>query len=98
LVQPSTRQPQIQSLDDPLLKSLKVGVQIIGDGFANTPPAHALSRRGLTANVQGFTVYGDYREPNPPARIIAAAAHGEIDLAVAWGPLAGYFARQYGEG
>ena len=45
-------------------------------------------------NVVGFTVYGDYRRPNPPARIIDAVEDGRVDVAVAWGPLAGYFARR----
>jgi mxaJ protein len=39
-------------------------------------------------------VYGDYARPNPPARIVEAVARGDVDLAVAWGPLAGYFAAQ----
>ena len=42
----------------------------------------------------GFTVYGDYREENPPARIIEAVAKGDIDAAVAWGPMAGFFAKR----
>jgi mxaJ protein len=84
--------PAIASFNDPVLRDMKLGVQLIGDDGWNTPPAHALSRRGLTANVRGYTLYGDYRQPNPPARIIAAVAEGEIDAAVAWGPLAGYFA------
>jgi mxaJ protein len=58
----------------------------------NTPPAHALSRRHIIQNVRGYSVYGDYRQPNPPARIIDAVARGDVDVAVAWGPLAGYFA------
>ncbi len=37
-------------------------------------------------------IYGDYAEPNPPARILASLAQGEIDVAVVWGPLGGYFA------
>jgi mxaJ protein len=37
---------------------------------------------------------GDYSEENPPARIIDAVASGEIDVAIAWGPLAGYFSRR----
>jgi len=45
-------------------------------------------------NVRGYTVYGDYAQPNPPARIIDAVAIGDVDVAVAWGPLAGYFARR----
>lgn len=44
--------------------------------------------------MRGYTVYGDYAQPNPPARIIDAVVKGEVDVAVVWGPLAGYFARQ----
>jgi mxaJ protein len=84
--------PTIDSLNDPKLRDLTIGVQLIGDDGANPPPAHALSRRGLIDNVRGYTVYGDYREPNPPARIIEAVAKGDIDVAAVWGPLAGYFA------
>ena len=83
---------RIQSFDDPRLRRLHIGVQMIGDDFANTPPAHALSRRGLIANVTGYSVYGDYAQPNPPARIVDAVAAGDVDVAVVWGPLAGYFA------
>jgi quinoprotein dehydrogenase-associated probable ABC transporter substrate-binding protein len=82
----------IRSFDDPALRRLRVGVQLIGDDYANTPPAHALANRGITENVRGYLVFGDYREANPPARIIEAVARGDIDVAVAWGPLAGYFA------
>jgi mxaJ protein len=85
-----------RSFDDPALRKLTIGVQMIGDDFANTPPAHALSRRGIVDNVRGFTIYGDYRESNPPARIIDAVVRGEIDVACVWGPLGGYFARQHG--
>jgi mxaJ protein len=46
--------------------------------------------------VKGYTLYGDYIEPNPPSRIIAAVARGDIDVAIAWGPLAGYFAGREG--
>jgi mxaJ protein len=84
--------PPIASLDDPALRHLRIGVQLIGDDGANTPPAHALARRSITANVRGYTLYGDYAQPNPSARIIEAVAKGEIDVALAWGPLAGYFA------
>jgi quinoprotein dehydrogenase-associated probable ABC transporter substrate-binding protein len=88
------RRLYIESLDDPLLRSLKIGVQMVGDDFSNSPPAHALSNRGIITNVKGFTVYGDYAQPNPPARIVEAVARKEIDVAIVWGPLAGYFAKQ----
>ena len=67
---------------------------MIGDDFTNTPPAHALSKRHMIENVRGYSVYGDYRQPNPPARVVDAVANGEVDVAVAWGPLAGYFAER----
>ena len=85
---------KIASFDDPQLRKLKVGVQIIGDDQANAPPAHALSRRGIIQNVVGYTVYGDYAQANPPARIIDAVVGGDLDVAIVWGPLAGYFAQK----
>lgn len=88
------RHLDLRSLDDPSLKRLRIGVQIIGDDFSNTPPVHALSRRNIVGNVKGFTVYGDYSQPNPPARIVDAVAKGDVDVAIVWGPLAGYFAKQ----
>jgi len=88
------RHLNIASFDDPQLRRLRVGVQLIGDDGVNTPPAHALANRGIIQNVKGYSVYGDYRLPNPPARIIDAVANGDIDVAVAWGPLAGYFAQR----
>jgi mxaJ protein len=85
---------RITSFDDPLLRRLKIGVQIIGDDGANAPPAHALARRGIVQNVRGYMVYGDYAQDSPPARIIDAVVNREIDVAVAWGPLAGYAAKR----
>ena len=82
----------VRSFDDPVLRRVRVGVQMIGDDFSNTPPAHALTNRHIIGNVRGYTLYGDYSKPNPPADIIAAVARGEVDVAVVWGPLAGYFA------
>jgi mxaJ protein len=89
-----SRKLGVTSFDDPKLRQLKIGVQMIGDDFANTPPAHALAARGIVENVAGYTLYGDYAQANPPARIVDEVAQGKIDLAVVWGPLAGYFAKR----
>jgi mxaJ protein len=88
---------KIESFDDPILRKLRIGVQIIGDDGANAPPAHALAARGIISNVRGYTVYGDYRQPNPPARILDAVTRDEVDVAIVWGPLAGYFAKHQHE-
>jgi mxaJ protein len=88
------RDLRLGSLDDERLKHLTIGVQMIGDDFANSPPAHALSARGVVQNVIGYSVLGDYSQPNPPARVVEAVAAGDIDVALVWGPLAGYFAQR----
>ena len=87
-----SRKLHIRSFDDPQLRTLRIGVELVGDDGANTPPAHALSRRGIVGNIVGFSVYGDYRTNSPPSAIIAAVARGDVDVAAAWGPMAGYFA------
>jgi quinoprotein dehydrogenase-associated probable ABC transporter substrate-binding protein len=84
----------VRSFDDAALRRLKIGVQLVGDDGANTPPAHALASRGVVQNVRGYTLYGDYSRPSPPGEIVEAVARGDVDVGVVWGPQAGYFARR----
>jgi len=84
--------PKISSLDDPILRKLKIGIQLVGLDGSNPPPAEALAKRGIVDNVTGYMIYGDYREDAPASNIMKAVANGDIDVAVVWGPLAGYFA------
>jgi len=86
----------VASFDDPRLRTLTIGVQMIGNDSSNTPPAHALARRGITANVRGYMVYGNYADAAPEAPIVAAVARGDVDVAIVWGPLAGYFVKKSG--
>jgi mxaJ protein len=86
------RAPKVDSLDDPALRSLTIGVQLIGNNASNTPPVHALAHRGIVENVRGFMVYGDYESSDPVGRIVEAVASGDVDVAIVWGPQAGYFA------
>lgn len=85
----------LSSLDDPRLRTLRIGVQVIGDDYANSPPAHALANRGLVENLTGFSVIGDYSEEAPPARILDAVMDGRVDIAAVWGPLAGWYAKHH---
>lgn len=85
---------QISSFDDPRLRQLKIGVHLIGDDYTNSPPAHVLSQKGIIDNVVGYSVFGDYGEDSPPGKIINAVASGEVDVAIVWGPIAGYFAKK----
>jgi mxaJ protein len=83
----------LRSLDDTVLKHLKIGVNIIGYDYTNTPPAHALSARGI----MGLVGFGNFLNPDPkadhPQDIFDALAKDSIDVAIVWGPLAGYWVK-----
>jgi mxaJ protein len=81
--------PPVRSFDDPALARLRVGVQLIGNDLAASPPGDVLARHGQVTNVRGFPLAGE----QPAAeRAIGAIERGEIDAAMLWGPQAGYFA------
>jgi mxaJ protein len=77
---------KIESFDDPQLRKLKIGLQMVGDDYAS--PGIALTRRGLIRSIVGFRNGGD-----DAGKIIRAVSAGTIDIAIVWGPLAGYYAR-----
>lgn len=81
----------IRSLADPRLKKLKIGVNLLHSDAENTPPAMALSRYGVIGNLTGYSTF--YTEDDRPEDIVNAVANKEVDVAIVWGPLAGYFAR-----
>lgn len=89
----SDRHLNLQSLDDPRLRNLRIGVHVAGDGDSNMPPVAALISRGIVRNLVGYSIYGHLDEKNPPADLIRAVAHSDVDVAIAWGPMAGYFAK-----
>ena len=80
-----------RSFDDGRIAARRIGVQLVGNDLAATPPGHALASAGAVSNVVGYTISGD----GPAARrmVDALAAH-DIDSALLWGPQAGYFARR----
>jgi len=81
----------IKTLADPRLKKLKIGVNLLNSDAENTPPAMALSQYGVVGNLVGYTTfYGDSARPED---IVTAVAKKDIDVAIVWGPLAGYFVR-----
>ena len=81
------------SMNAPELERLRIGAHLIGDDGANPPPVHALALRGIVDNVKGYMIYGDNREDSPPMRLFDALVAGEIDVAAAWGPQAGWYAQ-----
>ncbi|MES9831774.1 MAG: substrate-binding domain-containing protein [Candidatus Thiodiazotropha sp. DIVDIV] len=78
----------IKTLDDPALKDLRLGV------IAGTPPATLLSNYGLMEQVHPYHRTVDTRLFSPATQAVNDVAEGKIDLAVIWGPIAGYAAKQ----
>lgn len=82
------RHLRLGSLNDPQLKNLRIGVHVVSDDSSNLPPAQALANRGLFANMVA------YRLANSPGdALLDALIDRKIDVAIVWGPLAGYFAK-----
>lgn len=85
------RFPGLVSLDDARLRSLRIGLQLVGIDAIATPPGRALARRGIVDNVSGFPLMGE----KPSAeRIVDALAHGALDVGIVWSPQPGYFIAQ----
>lgn len=83
--------PPITSFDDARLHQARIGVQLVGNDGANTPPMTELAKRGATDRIRGYMVMGDWSKPDPLAPIVGAVARHEVDVAVVWGPVAGYY-------
>jgi mxaJ protein len=83
------RKLALHSFDDPALKPLRIGIQVVEEEYA--PPAIALGRRGLLTNIVGYEAIG-----KDASNIVEAVATGKVDTAIVWGPLAGYYARRRG--
>lgn len=74
---------EVETLSDPALKDLRVGV------IAGSPPATHMARNGLMAKAEGYDLVVDSRYERPIPEMLEDLSNGEIDAAVAWGPIAG---------
>jgi mxaJ protein len=93
----SSDERSFTSFDDAWLSDARIGLQLVGAEGATTPPALALARRGLNRHITGYAMWSSQDVANPQGMIVDAVARGEIDLALVWGPFAGYFSRPYGD-
>lgn len=73
-------------LDDERLRAWKIGL------VAGTPPGDILASLGLLANVRPYHLQADTRRNAPAQQAVEDVATGETDVALIWGPIAGYFA------
>jgi mxaJ protein len=81
----------IKSLADPRLKKARIGVTLLPSD-EQPPPSQALHHYGVVGNLKGYSAM--YNEEDRPEDVINAVAKGEVDIAIVWGPLAGYFAKR----
>src|SRR3954452_16444143 len=78
----------VATLEDGRLKGKRIGI------VAGTPPATNMAVAGLMTNAKPYPLMIDTRIDSSVAAMIKDLMAGEIDAAVLWGPLAGYYARQ----
>jgi mxaJ protein len=90
LVEPETHLSSPAGFADPRLREWRVGVQLVGDDLATTPPGHALALSGAVDRVVGYPIPG--AQP-AAARMVHALERGELDAAFVWGPQAGFYAK-----
>jgi mxaJ protein len=78
----------VTSLEDPALKQLRIGT------YAGSPPFDALAERGLSSSLAVYPLFFDPRvtdHSRRPVKLLEDVVAGEVDVAMAWGPMAGYF-------
>lgn len=80
----------LQNLDDPRLKDARIGV------VAGTPPATILAMNTLLLQMKGYNLMVDRRHEAPAETMIKDLANGKLDVALAWGPIGGYFVSKHG--
>jgi quinoprotein dehydrogenase-associated probable ABC transporter substrate-binding protein len=80
----------IRALNDPAVRGLRIGV------VAGTPPVSLLTRYDLLGQTRSYERAVDTRLYAPARDAVEDVARGQLDLAVIWGPIAGYVAGQQG--
>src|SRR5437764_6868057 len=80
----------VDTLRDLRLKGKHLGI------VAGTPPADNMAVNGLMTTAKPYPLLIDTRVNSSAAAMMRDLAADEIDGAVLWGPMAGYYARQAG--
>src|SRR5215813_15189417 len=87
VVRPGDGLDDLDTLADPRLKTKRIGV------VAGTPPATYLSLNGLMDRVKPYPLVVDTRVESSATAMMEDLASHQIDVAILWGPMAGYHAR-----
>jgi quinoprotein dehydrogenase-associated probable ABC transporter substrate-binding protein len=76
----------LDSLGDPRLKTARIGI------VAGTPPGTYLAMNGLLGQIKSYRLGVDTRYDSSTHDMMGDLDKGEIDVALLWGPFAGYYA------
>jgi quinoprotein dehydrogenase-associated probable ABC transporter substrate-binding protein len=76
----------LESLSDPRLKTARIGI------VAGTPPASVLADDGLLGQIKSYALVVDTRFDSPTHEMMDDLDRGDIDVALLWGPIGGYYA------
>jgi len=88
VTRPGSGLKDVTSLGDERLKGKHLGI------VAGTPPATNMAVNGLMANAKPYPLMIDTRVDSSAAAMMNDLVSGEIDAAVLWGPMAGYYAKE----
>jgi ABC-type amino acid transport substrate-binding protein len=80
----------LKTLSDPRLKEKPRRIGLV----ANTPPGNILATNGLMGQVKPYPLMVDTRFESSSAAMIGDLEKGEIDAALLWGPIAGFYAKK----
>lgn len=77
----------VATLEDERLKGKRIGI------VAGTPPGTNMAANGLMATAKPYPLVIDTRIDSSALAMIKDLTAGEIDAAVLWGPMAGFYAK-----
>ncbi len=92
LVYPADADFELVSLSDEVIKEKNLRIGLVG----GVPPTMLLLENELMEQVTPYRPVTDTREGSPEEQIISDLLAGKINVAVLWGPLAGYLNKRNG--
>ena len=88
IAKPGSGLDDVAALDDARLKGKRIGI------VAGTPPATDMAVNGLMPTAKPYPLMIDTRVDSSAEAMINDLNKGEIDAAVLWGPMAGFYAKK----
>jgi quinoprotein dehydrogenase-associated probable ABC transporter substrate-binding protein len=87
VVRPGDGLDDLETLGDSRLKTRRIGI------VAGTPPATYLAVNGLMGNAKPYPLVVDTRVESSAVAMMGDLMSHDIDVAIMWGPMAGYYGR-----